>query len=219
MGWDNVITHMKYGERFRRHRKWMHDSFQTKASLQSYRPIQRRETYMLLSDLLAAPADFLAHINRYENIFPCEYFYSLWTALTPHYYHSCVLSRRWTAGIIMDITYGHRVYSLRDEYVTLVRETSEETVRAGSPGSMIVDFSPIRTLDPPSFVRRLEAERYALTTVFSQYSQEPSGVDARSGFQTEHLQCSQDVARHDGCPLRHGAAADGACMRPPDLPP
>ena len=64
MGWDNVITHMKYGDRFRRHRKWIHDNFQTKSALEGYRPVQRRETYTLLSDLLKAPADFLSHINR-----------------------------------------------------------------------------------------------------------------------------------------------------------
>lgn len=43
----------------------------------------------------------------------------------------------------MDITYGHRVHSLDDKYVTLIRNTTSETVRAGSPGSMIVDFFPI----------------------------------------------------------------------------
>ena len=67
MGWDNVITHMKYGDRFRRHRKWMHDNFQAKTSLEGYRPIQRRETYMLLTDFLKAPNDFVNHINRYAH--------------------------------------------------------------------------------------------------------------------------------------------------------
>lgn len=64
MGWDNVITHMRYGDRFRKHRKWMHDNFQTKLALEGYRPIQRRETYTLLSGLLETPNVFLSHINR-----------------------------------------------------------------------------------------------------------------------------------------------------------
>ena len=64
MGWDNVITHMGYGERFRKHRRWMHDNFQTKPALRGYHPIQRRETYTLLAGLLESPVDFLAHINR-----------------------------------------------------------------------------------------------------------------------------------------------------------
>ncbi|KAM5537299.1 hypothetical protein V8D89_009029 [Ganoderma adspersum] len=113
MGWDNVITHMGYGDRFRKHRRWMHDNFQTKTALQSYQPIQRRETYTLLSGLLAHPADFLAHINR------------------------------WSTGMIMEITYGHRIDSLEDPYVKLAYEATSATVLAGSPGSMLVDFFPV----------------------------------------------------------------------------
>ena len=64
MGWDNVITHMGYGDRFRKHRRWMHDNFQTKSALHGYRPIQQRETYTLLSGLLETPGEFLSHINR-----------------------------------------------------------------------------------------------------------------------------------------------------------
>ena len=59
-----MITHMGYGDRFRKHRRWMHDSFQTKTALRGYQPVQQRETYTLLSDLLAHPTGFLAHINR-----------------------------------------------------------------------------------------------------------------------------------------------------------
>ena len=64
MGWDNVITHLGYGDRFRRHRRWMHDHLESKYALSGYRPVQLRETYMLLSDLLRDPVDFLSHINR-----------------------------------------------------------------------------------------------------------------------------------------------------------
>ena len=64
MGWDNVITHMGYGDRFRKHRRWMHDGFQSKGALLGYRHVQRRETYTLLSGLLETPADFVNHIQR-----------------------------------------------------------------------------------------------------------------------------------------------------------
>ena len=53
--------------------------------------------------------------------------------------------------MIMDITYGHRIHSLDDHYVRLVHDTTCETVRAGSPGSMLVDFFPICKLS--SFAR------------------------------------------------------------------
>ncbi|KAI0705960.1 cytochrome P450 [Cerioporus squamosus] len=113
MGWDNVVTHMPYGDRFRKHRRWMHDNFQTRPALHGYRPIQQRETYTLLSGLLETPGDFLSHINR------------------------------WSTGMIMEITYGHRIQSMEDQYVKLAHEATEATVLAGSPGSMLVDFFPV----------------------------------------------------------------------------
>ena len=41
------------------------------------------------------------------------------------------------------MAYGHRIASLDDELVLLNEQVTEETVRAGSPGSMLVDFFPI----------------------------------------------------------------------------
>lgn len=43
----------------------------------------------------------------------------------------------------MEITYGHRIHSMDDEYVKLARNATVETVLAGSPGSMLVDFFPV----------------------------------------------------------------------------
>ena len=45
----------------------------------------------------------------------------------------------------MEITYGHRIDSLQDPYVKLAQHATEATVRAGSPGSMLVDFFPVCT--------------------------------------------------------------------------
>ncbi|KAI0640974.1 cytochrome P450 [Trametes meyenii] len=113
MGWDSVITHMPYGDRFHKHRRWIRDGFQTKDALFGYRPVQRRETYTLLAGLLESPAGLVDHLQR------------------------------WAVGMIMEITYGHRIHSMEDEYVRLARRTTVETVLAGSPGSMLVDFFPI----------------------------------------------------------------------------
>ena len=44
--------------------------------------------------------------------------------------------------MIMEITYGHRIESLEDRYVQLAHDATTATVRAGSPGSMLVDFFP-----------------------------------------------------------------------------
>ncbi|KAI8992754.1 cytochrome P450 [Trametes punicea] len=113
MGWDSVLNNLPYGERFRKHRKWLQDAFVSKPKLATYRPIQRRETYTLLSGLCEAPELFMDHIKR------------------------------WAAATIMEIAYGHRVTSLEDKYIALAEATTVETVKAGSPGSMLVDFFPI----------------------------------------------------------------------------
>ncbi|KAI0742389.1 cytochrome P450 [Daedaleopsis nitida] len=113
MGWDSVLNNLPYGERFRKHRKWLQDAFASKPVLASYRPIQRRETYVLLSGLCDSPELFMDHIKR------------------------------WAGAIILEIAYGYRVTSLNDRLVELAERTTVETVLGGSPGSMLVDFFPI----------------------------------------------------------------------------
>ena len=63
------------------------------------------------------------------------------TALTQY---ALAYRLRWSTGMIMEITYGHRIQSMEDQYVKLAHEATEATVLAGSPGSMLVDFFPIR---------------------------------------------------------------------------
>ena len=45
---------------------------------------------------------------------------------------------------MMEITYGHAVTSLDDPYIRIADMATSATVRAGSPGSMLVDFFPLR---------------------------------------------------------------------------
>ncbi|GBE87235.1 Multifunctional cytochrome P450 monooxygenase af510 [Sparassis crispa] len=111
MGWD-VVTHMTYGERFRRQRKWMRDTLEDKSSLMSYRSLQKRESYILLSGLFETPESFMSHIKRFA------------------------------AALIMEIAYGHTVRSLDDTYIQIADRATTETVEAGTPGSMLVDFFP-----------------------------------------------------------------------------
>ena len=65
VGWDATLALTPYGERFRKHRKWLQDVFVSKQKLATYCPIQRRETYTLLSGLCEAPELFMDHIKRY----------------------------------------------------------------------------------------------------------------------------------------------------------
>ncbi|RPD73721.1 cytochrome P450 [Lentinus tigrinus ALCF2SS1-7] len=113
MGWDSVINMMPYGDRFRKHRKLLQDALMPKSVLLSYQTMQRRETYTFLAGLCDTPDRVNDHIKR------------------------------WSASLVFDIAYGHRISSLDDELVALNERVTEETVLAGSPGSMLVDFIPI----------------------------------------------------------------------------
>ncbi|KAL4254416.1 cytochrome P450 family protein [Abortiporus biennis] len=113
MGWDSVAILMPYTARYRKHRKWIHDAFMNKNNLLTYRPMQKRETYTLLSGLMSTPEEFTSHFLRF------------------------------TAGTIAEITFGHTVTGLNDIYIHLSDKAAGATVEAGSPGSMLVDFIPI----------------------------------------------------------------------------
>lgn len=65
MGWDTAVTHFHYNDpRFRKHRKWISDSFQNREVLQGYQHIQYREACNLLLGLIDTPAEFETHIKR-----------------------------------------------------------------------------------------------------------------------------------------------------------
>ncbi|KZT12936.1 cytochrome P450 [Laetiporus sulphureus 93-53] len=59
------ISLMSYGDRWRRHRKWYQSSFQARASLNSFQPLQAREAKVLLQSMLKTPEEFIAHIHRF----------------------------------------------------------------------------------------------------------------------------------------------------------
>ena len=65
MGWDKALNNLRYGEQFRLQRKWFQNAFTSKEVLASYRPIQRREAYTLLSGLCDSPELFMDHVKRY----------------------------------------------------------------------------------------------------------------------------------------------------------
>jgi len=112
VGWGYAITGMPYGDRTRRHRRWMHDAMGSKNSVKNWAPMQRRVTYNLLSGLCDQPQALSRHINRFA------------------------------ASSIVEMAYGHSITSLDDEYVLLADKAMEETVKGGFPGLMLVDFLP-----------------------------------------------------------------------------
>ncbi|EIW56875.1 cytochrome P450 [Trametes versicolor FP-101664 SS1] len=121
IGQEASLPSIGYGERLRRHRKWMFDGVGNKDKLRSYRDIQRREARTLSCHLLADPARFFDHMHLY------------------------------LASIMLEITYGKRVMSLDDELVRVAERGIEGANSAGSPGSMLVDFFPILKYIPTWF--------------------------------------------------------------------
>ncbi|KZT67723.1 cytochrome P450 [Daedalea quercina L-15889] len=113
MGFDLAMSIMPYGEKWRQHRRWFAAAFLDKKALESYVPIEQRETHKLLAGLLGSPDAFLAHIKRY------------------------------VGALMMEIAYGHEVTSLEDEIVVLADKAVGATTEAGSPAATLIDFIPI----------------------------------------------------------------------------
>ena len=131
MGWDSSLPQLPYGPRFRKHRRLILDHFNR--DVNSFQSTQRDEAYILLRDLLETPDAFLQHIRRWsDSHIPCAYSPRLTS------------QKRFAAGTIMKITYGHTVRSADELYVRLAEEAGMDTVTGGSPGSVLVDFFPAR---------------------------------------------------------------------------
>ncbi|KAH9834412.1 cytochrome P450 [Rhodofomes roseus] len=113
MGFDLAMSIMPYGDQWRRHRKWFAAAFLDKKALDSYVPIQQRETHKLLAGLLESPDAFPAHVKRY------------------------------IGALMMEIAYGHGVTSLDDEIVVLAEKAVGAATEAGSPAATLIDFIPI----------------------------------------------------------------------------
>jgi len=115
-GWDSSLVPIRYGDRFRRYRKWMHEALGTKAALKAYLPLQHREAYTFVQGLIERPEALRLHINRFA------------------------------AALLVDMAYGHNIKSLDDPYVHLADKAMGEIVEGGYPGLMFVDFVPMRIL-------------------------------------------------------------------------
>ncbi|KZT03182.1 cytochrome P450 [Laetiporus sulphureus 93-53] len=104
---------MNYGDAWRQQRKWFQTTISTRTALDSFQPVQQREVVQFLSELLRTPQDFASHIKRF------------------------------TAGILFEISYGHTVTSNDDDLVVKADETITGILEAGGAGSTLVDFAPI----------------------------------------------------------------------------
>ncbi|KDQ55455.1 hypothetical protein JAAARDRAFT_180898 [Jaapia argillacea MUCL 33604] len=62
MGWDYNTGLMPYGDKWRRHRRLVHQEFRADATAQ-YHPIIMKNVHFALRNILATPEDFLAHVR------------------------------------------------------------------------------------------------------------------------------------------------------------
>ena len=106
----------------------------------------------------------------------------------------------------MEITYGHRIHSMDDEYVKLARNATVETVLAGSPGSMLVDFFPVCKWRPSLLLRCASSAHLPIR------SEEHSHLDARSRLQAQRVQGPRLGPRPDGCPVQYGQDCHGTTL-------
>ncbi|KZT05281.1 cytochrome P450 [Laetiporus sulphureus 93-53] len=137
---------LSVGDEWRKHRKWFQTTLSSRVSLDSYRPMQRREVIILLSNLLQTPQDFASHIKRYA------------------------------AGVLMEVSYGHTVTSGDDDFVRMADEVGAEILEIGEAGSTLVDLFPVFKYvptwlpGPGSFKRRaLELKRFTFETMSLPY--------------------------------------------------
>ncbi|KAF8968747.1 cytochrome P450 [Flammula alnicola] len=64
MGWSSASTHLRYGPRFRKHRRFINQAFNQRA-ISAFRPLQETEILVLLEGLQDNPGAFVDHFRRY----------------------------------------------------------------------------------------------------------------------------------------------------------
>ncbi|KAF5349315.1 hypothetical protein D9758_011802 [Tetrapyrgos nigripes] len=64
MGWHNASTHVRYGPRFRKHRRFIHQTFNEQAA-HLLRPLQGKETLNLIRGFVETPGQYSQHIRRF----------------------------------------------------------------------------------------------------------------------------------------------------------
>lgn len=122
MGWDWTFALMRYGPRWKEHRRVFNNHFNIGTSGASEdRHIQLRICRELLSLMYQSPSEYLENLRHY------------------------------TGHIILKRTYGHTVVDEKDPYIRLVEAASQSTSEAAVPGAFLVDIFPSMKYIPEWF--------------------------------------------------------------------
>ncbi|KAF9444950.1 cytochrome P450 [Macrolepiota fuliginosa MF-IS2] len=140
MGWKHATTHLRYGHRFRKHRRWINNVFNAHA-IPQFRPLQTKETLVLLTGMIQEPENFVKHFKRYA------------------------------AATILKVTYNRNVQSIDDLLVRIADKAATLTVESGSPAATLVDFFPLMRFIPTwlpfaGFKRKALETRSAVDAMF-----------------------------------------------------
>jgi cytochrome P450 len=122
MGWGMTLTFLRWGPKFRVHRKVLQKMFQ-KSSIAQYRPLQEKETRVLLEGIVKKPED--------------------WERLL----------RRFATAIVMGIGFGVEINDDEDPFIQMAVDASYALGHGGAPAGTLVDFFPFIKYLPNWLVR------------------------------------------------------------------
>ncbi|ORX94815.1 putative O-methylsterigmatocystin oxidoreductase [Clohesyomyces aquaticus] len=122
MGWGMTLTFLRTGPKFKMHRKVLQKTFQ-KSSVVQYRPLQEKETRVLLEGIMRSPGD--------------------WE----------MLLRRFATAIVMGIGFGVVIESDKDPFIQMAVDASYALGHGGAPAGTLVDFFPFVKNLPDWLVR------------------------------------------------------------------
>ncbi|KAJ7328472.1 cytochrome P450 [Mycena albidolilacea] len=112
LGWTYMLSFMRYGETFTRHRQ-VHQSFFSRQRCAGFEPMQTQEARQLVRNLFASPTEK----------------------------YGAVLSK-FTTSILVQIVAGHKIDSDDDPYLELSKMVHQVFSVTGPPGGTAIDFFP-----------------------------------------------------------------------------
>ncbi|XP_006457725.1 hypothetical protein AGABI2DRAFT_198695 [Agaricus bisporus var. bisporus H97] len=112
IGLNNGLVLTNYGQRFRNHRKLMHQLIGSNLSMSRFYPIEETETQKFLKHLASTPQDLASHI------------------------------RRTAGAIILRISHGYEIQEKDDPIVKIVEIGTAQFSLASAPGTFIVNLIP-----------------------------------------------------------------------------
>ncbi|KAJ7841586.1 cytochrome P450 [Mycena olivaceomarginata] len=112
LGWTYMLSFMRYGEIFTRHRQ-VHQSFFSRQRCAGFEPMQTQEARRLVRNLFASPTEK----------------------------YGAVLSK-FTTSILVQVVAGHEIDSDDDPYLELSKMVHQVFSVTGPPGGTPIDFFP-----------------------------------------------------------------------------